>query len=94
LGINVSSPVVLNVDNKYAISLAKNPVLHGITKHIRVKFHAIREMVTNKEIKLNYCPSEAQVADVMTKSLQKARFEKMRRMLGVHGTIPKEENVN
>ncbi|XP_060667179.1 uncharacterized mitochondrial protein AtMg00810-like [Ziziphus jujuba] len=94
LGINVSSPMVINVDNKSAISLVENPVLHGISKHIRVKFHVIREMVANEEIKLNYCPSEAQVADVLTKSLQKAKFEHMRNMLGVHETIPKEENVN
>nr|XP_048328577.1 uncharacterized mitochondrial protein AtMg00810-like [Ziziphus jujuba var. spinosa] len=94
LGINERSPMVINVDNKSAISLAGNPMHHGIAKHIRVKFHVIREMVANKEIKLNYCPSGAQAADVLTKSLQKTKFEHMRNMLGVHGTIPKEENVS
>ena len=34
---------VVFVDNQSAISMAKNLVYHGRTKHINVKFHAIRK---------------------------------------------------
>jgi hypothetical protein len=30
------------VDNKSAIALIKNPVLHGQSKHIKVKYHLVR----------------------------------------------------
>ena len=39
------NPVRLNIDNKSAISLAKNPVHHDRSKHIDMRFHFIRECV-------------------------------------------------
>jgi hypothetical protein len=34
--------VELRVDNKSALALAKNPVFHERSKHIRVRYHFIR----------------------------------------------------
>ena len=39
------NPVRLNIDNKSAIALAKNPVHHDRSKHIDMRFHFIRECV-------------------------------------------------
>ncbi|XP_050890341.1 uncharacterized protein LOC127095737 [Lathyrus oleraceus] len=39
LKIKVNKPVKLMIDNKSAISLVKNSVLHGRSKHIDIKFH-------------------------------------------------------
>ena len=41
---------VLNVDNKSAISLSKNPVFHDRSKHIEIRYHFIRECVENGKI--------------------------------------------
>jgi hypothetical protein len=38
---------MLKVDNKSAIALIKNPVLHGQSKHIEVKYHFVRESADN-----------------------------------------------
>lgn len=35
--------VELRVDNKSSLALAKNPVFHDRSKHIRTKFHFIRD---------------------------------------------------
>ncbi|XP_074362407.1 secreted RxLR effector protein 161-like [Apium graveolens] len=40
-----TGPVVLYVDNRSAIYLAKNPVFHGRSKHIDVRYHFIRECI-------------------------------------------------
>jgi hypothetical protein len=32
---------MLRVDNKSTIALIKNPVLHGLSKHIEVKYHLV-----------------------------------------------------
>jgi hypothetical protein len=32
---------LLRVDNKSTIALIKNPVLHGQSKHIEVKYHLV-----------------------------------------------------
>ncbi|MCI24002.1 cationic amino acid transporter 1-like, partial [Trifolium medium] len=40
--------VTLNVDNVSAINLAKNPIAHGRSKHIELRFHYLREQVNNR----------------------------------------------
>ncbi|CAI7785242.1 unnamed protein product [Closterium sp. NIES-54] len=52
-----------------AIALAKNPVLHGLTKHVRVKWHWTRSMVAAGEVELRYVKMTGQPADMMTKRL-------------------------
>ncbi|XP_076881168.1 uncharacterized protein LOC143529223 [Bidens hawaiensis] len=42
--------VVLRIDNTSAIALVKNPVFHGRTKHIKSRFHYIRECVDREEV--------------------------------------------
>ena len=41
-------------DNKFVISLTKNPMFHGTSKHISIKFHYIKEIVKNQEIELEF----------------------------------------
>lgn len=82
---------VIFCDNQSAIAMAKNPVFHGRTKHIKIKFHFIREAEKEEEVKLIHCDSEVQVADLLTKGLPKIRFETLRRSLGVSSKNVKEE---
>lgn len=56
-------------DNKSTISMAKNPAFHGRTKHIDTRHHFIRELVATEQIVLNYCSTDEQLADVLTKAL-------------------------
>lgn len=70
-------------DNSYTVRLSKNHVFHGKSKHIDVKFHFLRDLVNNGVIKLSYCASENQTANIMTKPLKLEQFKKLRGMLGV-----------
>ena len=76
-------PIVIQEDNQGAIAMSKNPVFHGRTKHIDIRYHFIREAVVNGTIELEYCNSENMVADIFTKALSKPRFEKLRACLGL-----------
>ncbi|XP_074351766.1 secreted RxLR effector protein 161-like [Apium graveolens] len=78
-----TDPVVLYVDNKSAIDLAKNPVFHGHSKHIHIRFHFIRECVERGDIIIKYVGTEQQKADVLTKAMCAVKFEQMRKLLGV-----------
>ena len=42
--------VVLYIDNKSAIDLAKNPVFHGRSKNIDIHYHFTRKCVKRGEI--------------------------------------------
>lgn len=85
-GISIQ-PVTLFIDNKSAIDLAKNPVFHGRSKHIDVRFHFIRECIENGDIVVKHVCSEEQKADPLTKALSAANFERRRNMLGVMNCV-------
>lgn len=69
LGINQEEATPIMCDNKSTISIAKNPIHHGRTKHIDTRFHFIRELVTNGTIELQQVCSAEQLADIFTKAL-------------------------
>jgi hypothetical protein len=52
-------------------------------KHIPIKYHFLKEQVTNRVVQLNYIPSTEQIADIFTKPLAKTPFEYLRQKLGV-----------
>ena len=41
---------IILCDNKSAVAMMKNPVFHGKTKHIKIKFHAIRQIEREEEV--------------------------------------------
>ena len=57
--------------------------MHSKTKHIRIKFHFLREQVTEKNIKMEYIETKEQIADIFTKPLPRETFEYLRQKLGV-----------
>ena len=81
--VTCNEPIPILCDNTSAISISKNPVMHSKTKHIPIKFHFLREQVTEKNIKLEYVGTKEQVADVFTKPLPRETFEYLREKLGV-----------
>jgi hypothetical protein len=83
LKVTYTDPIPLHYDNTSAISVSKNPVLHSKMKHIPIKYHFLREKVTNKVVKLNYIPSTEQIVDIFTKPLSKKPFEYLYQKLGV-----------
>ncbi|GKA16113.1 hypothetical protein Tco_0695860 [Tanacetum coccineum] len=50
-----------------AIHLAKNPVFHGQTKHIKIIYHYIRELVSEGTLSLKKILEEKNPADMLTK---------------------------
>lgn len=83
LGSAENAETVIMCDNSSTIQLSKHPVFHGKSKHIDVRFHYLRELVNDGVVKLCYCPTEDQIADIFTKPLKLEQFLKLRRMLGV-----------
>ncbi|GKE95711.1 hypothetical protein Tco_1580566, partial [Tanacetum coccineum] len=75
--------ITLKVDNISAIALVRNPVFHGRSKHIDIRYHFIRECVENGHINVEHVSGELQRADILTKALPRLKFVTMRQMLGV-----------
>jgi hypothetical protein len=83
LEVKYTTPIPIHCDNTSAISVSKNIVFHSKTKHIPIKYHFLREHVTNIVVSLHYIPSKDQIVDIFTKPLAKSQFEYLRQKLGV-----------
>lgn len=70
-----SLPIKLYCDNKVAISIAHNRVLHDRTKDVKVDKHFIKEKLDSGLICMPYIPTTKQIADVFTKELHKKQFD-------------------
>ena len=66
LKISCYSPIKAYCDNKVAISIAHNPVLHDRTKHVEVDKHFIKEKIDNRQICTTYIPIDDQIEDVLS----------------------------
>ncbi|GJV14126.1 hypothetical protein Tco_1359449 [Tanacetum coccineum] len=53
-------------DNKGAIDLSKNPVLHSRTKHIEIRHHFLRDNVQKGNISIEKVCSEDNITDILT----------------------------
>ncbi|KAI3472819.1 hypothetical protein Pfo_029948, partial [Paulownia fortunei] len=77
LGQNQGNSIIIRCDSNSAIKLSKNPVMHGRTKHIDVRFHFLRELTKAGTMELVHCSTQEQLADIMIKPLKLNVFLKL-----------------
>jgi hypothetical protein len=65
----------------------KNPVFHSKAKLILIKYHFLREQVTNKVVQAHYTPTIEKIANIFTKPLAKTPFEYLCQKLGVISSL-------
>ncbi|GAU38713.1 hypothetical protein TSUD_396410 [Trifolium subterraneum] len=75
--------VMLKIDNKSTINLAKNPVSHGKSKHIEKRFHFLRDQVNKGKIFLKYFSTDDHQVDILTKTVKRDKFLKLRREMRI-----------
>ena len=63
--------MMLHGDNKAALAMSKNPVLHKRSKHIHVAFGVTRQAVRDKFVAPCYISTIDNTADIMTKELDR-----------------------
>jgi hypothetical protein len=81
LGLERTLPTSVHIDNKSARQLAENPVHHQRSRHIDIKYHWIRDMVSSATVKLHDVHTDDQRADFLTKTLQGDAFRRHVRAL-------------
>lgn len=83
LGYKQNKCTTIYCDNSSAIKLSKNPVMHGRSKHIDIRFHFLRDLTKDGVVELVHCGTKDQIADIMTKPLKLELFLRMRELLGM-----------
>jgi len=80
---SASDPVTIYCDNTTAIAVAKDPKYHGKTKHIKMRYHYIREAITEQDMILKHISTNSMVADPLTKPIARDVFVRHVRSLGL-----------
>jgi hypothetical protein len=75
--------VELRVDSKFALALAKNPIFHERSKHIRVRYHFIRGYLEEGSIRASYINTKDHLADLLTKPHGRIKFFKLCSRIGM-----------
>ncbi|MCO5547361.1 hypothetical protein L7F22_000810 [Adiantum nelumboides] len=82
LGMAGDAPM-LHCDSQSAIALEQNPVFHAKIKHIRVRYHFIRELLEDKRIQFVKIHTDDNPVDLLPKSLASQRFAHCRSLMGM-----------
>jgi hypothetical protein len=78
-----SGATQLLCDNDAASRLSEDHVWHSHTKHVRVKYHYIRELVNAGDVSVERVGTKDNTADILTKPLARVDFQRLRHYLGV-----------
>ena len=76
LGYSQIKPTLIRGDNNGAIAMARNPQFHQRSKHIAIRWHLIRDMVSDGILTIDECRDPEQTADVLTKTLVRFKHHK------------------
>lgn len=67
-------PISIKSDSSGALSLAANSMFSSRTKHIALRFFFLRELIKRRRITVHHVPTQAMLADIATKYLDKHKF--------------------
>ena len=74
LKLDPVGPIPIFVDNIGAIFIATNYSVKGRTKHIDLRFHFVRQLVSDEIVVIRFVRSADNVADIFTKNTSAATF--------------------
>jgi len=77
------TPPQLYCDNQATINMVNNPVHHDRTKHVGIDRHFIREKLEDRTLQISFVKSSDQLADVLTKGINVALFDKLCDKMGL-----------
>lgn len=83
IGINLEKAINIYEDNSGAIALAKNGKFCKNSKHIDISYHFVHDFEKKNFINVTKISTDNQLADVLTNSLRKVKFQNFRNLMGI-----------
>jgi hypothetical protein len=72
---SVDEPIQLYCDNTGAIAQSKEPRSHQRSKHVLRRYHLIREIIDRLDVKMDYIPTDDNLADSLTKAVSQRKHD-------------------
>ena len=73
LGFEDGRPVKINEDNTLVIHMVHGRGSFHKSKHINIKYHYTKQLIKDGVIKVKYCPTNDNLADLFTKPLDQLK---------------------
>lgn len=83
-----NSTLILN-DNQSTLNMISNGDFAARTKYFGVRHHFIRDHIERGTIRLEYCPTDSNIADLLTKPLCAPKLGTLRTSAGILGSTEK-----
>jgi hypothetical protein len=77
LGYLCPKPYKLYTDSQASLAIASYPFRMGQIRHIAIRYHLVRCMVLNGDVVLQFCVTEDMIADLLTKILNGAAYDRL-----------------
>lgn len=82
LGLNQET-ISMHSDSQSVIHLTKNQMYHERTKHIDVRVHFVRDIISSSKVKMLKIHTKDNPADMITKQVTTNKFERCLSLIGV-----------
>ena len=67
VNVVLTEPVKMYEDNRSCIHLANNTVTSSKSKHIEIRYHFVRDLITRGVLTVVWCSTKDMIADALTK---------------------------
>lgn len=88
LGVTLPAAPTIFCDNIGATYLCQNPVFHSRMKHIALDYHFVRGQIQHGMLRVSHVSTHDQLADGLTKPLQRIPFQNICNKIGVTSAPP------
>lgn len=83
IGTKPPPSVFMHCDSQAAIAKAKSKIYNGKSRHIRLRHASIKQLLESGVVALDYVKSELNLADPLTKPLNRGQVETTSRGMGL-----------
>lgn len=85
-GETLEEPTLVNEDNQGCLSFVHSERKSRRSKHIDTRERFVQELSAKQIVRLEYCPTDRMLADIMTKPLGPVKHREFTELLGLSDT--------